>query len=275
MISRLTCALGAIGLVVATHADAQDRSYVTDIAPIAALVKAIDPDSDITVLTLGADPHAIALRPSHVRAIVNADAVFWAGPDFSPWLDGALANRDVPAVALTAAEGHGWLDPSIASDWLSQIEGAIADFAPAHAAMAQENGEIARARLADLATEITERLASARDVPVLVSHDAYSAFAARFGVNIVAHITDGHDHAPGTSHLSELQEMIASDDIACVFEEAGEHNEHAHLLTEGTDIFTATLDPLGQTPDAPDAYLTLIENVAATFNACALAQAKG
>jgi zinc transport system substrate-binding protein len=84
-------------------------SVVTDIAPVHALVARImqgvaEPE---LLVGPGAEPHAFQMRPSQARALAEADAVFWIGPQLTPWLAPALEGLADPAaaVALAGAEG--------------------------------------------------------------------------------------------------------------------------------------------------------------------------
>ena len=91
-------------------------SVVADIAPVQALVARVMAgvgDAPTAIVPPGADPHALALKPSQARALQNADVVFWIGEELSPWLEGPLETLAGNAVhvALLDAEATVKLEP--------------------------------------------------------------------------------------------------------------------------------------------------------------------
>ncbi|MDQ2066904.1 zinc ABC transporter substrate-binding protein [Xinfangfangia sp. CPCC 101601] len=93
----------------ASPALAEVPHVVTDLPPVHALVAAVMGDLGTPDLLLqqGASPHGFQLRPSQMQAVTSADLVLWIGPEISPWLEKALANRPdtSPALALLATKG--------------------------------------------------------------------------------------------------------------------------------------------------------------------------
>nr|WP_240476972.1 zinc ABC transporter substrate-binding protein [Roseivivax marinus] len=60
----------------------------TDIAPVHGLVARVmeGVGEPALIVRPGASPHGYAMRPSEARALQDADAVFWVGPELEPWL---------------------------------------------------------------------------------------------------------------------------------------------------------------------------------------------
>ncbi|PFG09219.1 zinc ABC transporter substrate-binding protein [Marinobacter sp. LV10MA510-1] len=86
---------GLLTLAAALPAVA-DTNIVTSIKPLELLVRAVATD-DVTVTSLvapGGSPHNYTLRPSQRRALEQADAIFWVGPDMESFLIGLLANNE-------------------------------------------------------------------------------------------------------------------------------------------------------------------------------------
>ena len=80
-----------------------------DIAPVHSLVARVmegvgEPE---LVVSPGGTPHEYTLRPSEARALRGADAVFWVGPELTPWLENALGtlSGDARIVALSGIDG--------------------------------------------------------------------------------------------------------------------------------------------------------------------------
>ncbi len=88
---------------------AEVPSVVTDIPPVHSLVAQVmgDLGSPTLLLAKGADEHDFQLRPSQAGDVADAALVVWIGPELTPWLNTALANRPegAAALALLAAPG--------------------------------------------------------------------------------------------------------------------------------------------------------------------------
>ena len=86
---------GLITLAAALPA-AAETNIVTSIKPLELLVRAVATD-DVTITSLvapGGSPHNYTLRPSQRRALEQADAIFWVGPDVESFLTRLLANNE-------------------------------------------------------------------------------------------------------------------------------------------------------------------------------------
>lgn len=94
---------------VAIPASAEGLKVVTDMPPVHSITAAVMGDLGTPTLLLdqGASPHGFQLRPSQMSAVSEADLVIWIGPELSPWLEKALANRsaEAPSMPLLATQG--------------------------------------------------------------------------------------------------------------------------------------------------------------------------
>ncbi len=85
----LAALLGSANALAATQ-------VVTSLKPIELLVKAVAAD-DAEVTTLvppGSSPHNYTMKPSQRRALENADAIFWVGPEMETFLTRLLSGSD-------------------------------------------------------------------------------------------------------------------------------------------------------------------------------------
>jgi len=276
MIRPFSMIILALGAALASPAAAQPK-VVTDIAPLAALVLLADPLAQVQVLAGGVDPHEMALRPSHIRAIKNADLVVWMGPEFSPWLADVLASQagEQKIVSFATPISHPWLDPVQGGEWAKQLAAVLAEIAPDKLARYQEQGAKTQLRLTEMIDDVSAQLAPMQEQRILVAHDAFGAFADRFGLNVVDSIADQNGAAPGAAHLSKLQNQISAGQIDCIFGEFGESDEFVSMLSKSASVFVGTLDPLGMTPQDPLAYLTLITDMANEFSKCGNSRSAG
>lgn len=100
---------GAAAATIGTFATAEVPRVATDIAPVHGLVARVmdglgEPD---LVVQPGSSPHAYSMRPSEARALEQAQAVFWVGPELTPWLNGTLETlaSDAEVIELLDATG--------------------------------------------------------------------------------------------------------------------------------------------------------------------------
>lgn len=99
-------ALGAAALLTSASAFAATQ-VVTSLKPIELLVKAIAAD-DVEVSTLvpaGASPHNYTMKPSQRKALENADAIFWIGPEMETFLTRLLGGSEFRDRAFSLMHG--------------------------------------------------------------------------------------------------------------------------------------------------------------------------
>lgn len=277
----------AIILASSSGASSDPLRVVTDIAPVHSLVSQVAGDLvDLSVLVTGADdPHHAQLRPSQARAISKADLIIWVGPELTPWLttsltriapDGAVATLlETPDTTLRKLTGtavtdpHAWLDPDNAMLWLAAIADRLAGLDPPNAATYLLNAGTAQQKIAAATSEISAVLTPARSANIITTHDALGYFADRFGLNIVATLSDGEAASPGAAHISKLLETVGRGEIACVFGEHGQNSALVDTVVNDTGTATAALDPSGQRlATGPGQYTALISALAQDIAAC-------
>jgi len=88
--------------LLASQAQAEVPSVVTDIAPIHSLAARVMQGVGEPALLMkqGNSPHGYSLRPSEARALQNSDLVIWMGEDLTPWLEGAVETLASKAHSL-------------------------------------------------------------------------------------------------------------------------------------------------------------------------------
>ena len=225
---------------------------VTDFGPVQSLVADVmgDLGSPTALLPPGGDPHDFALRPSQAALLEAADLVFWVGPELMPALGDALVPLAGRAEVVSLLHGagqmrafadggldpHGWLDPANGRAWLTTIAGALALRDPDNAATYRANAAAAVAGLTADEAAWTARLATVRDRPFVVYHDALGYFTDRFGLTVAGAIELGDASSPSAAQLAEVQGVIAAGGAVCVFPEAGRDPKYIAALTEGLPV---------------------------------------
>ena len=104
---------------------------------------------------------------------------------------------------------HVWLDPENAKTWLSAIAVVLADIDPVHADLYAANAAAGADEIDAAMTPLATRLASVKDKPFMVYHDAYQYFEAHFGLQALGAVTAGDAAEPGPARLAAIADLVA------------------------------------------------------------------
>lgn len=164
---------------------------------------------------------------------------------------------------------HIWLDPFNGAILAGHIAAVLSEADPENAETYQNNQQSLYSRLDQLTYDIDQLLTSSRNQPFLVFHDGYRYFEDRFGLNVVGSIVVTPERTPGAKRLRELQEKVRELEVVCVFDEPQFDTRIINVITEGSEVKSGTVDPLGASlEDGPGLYVSMLENLAETFSAC-------
>ena len=291
--------LVALLLAVATPSFAETPSVVTDIPPVHALVAQVmgDLGTPILLLAKGADEHDFALRPSQAGQVADAGLVVWIGPELTPWLENALKNRAEGSASLElldakgtrtqpfpetepeeadhehehgSVDPHAWLDSGNAKVWLGLIAAELSTLDPANAATYAANAAKAAVDIDALDAAVAATLLPVRGKPIVMFHDAFGYFAARYDLTIAGTIALGDAASPGAKRLSELRATMQTGDVLCIFPEVQHDPMLVTQMAEGTGArIGGGLDPVGSSLEpGAGAYAALLSGIAQTIADC-------
>ncbi len=164
---------------------------------------------------------------------------------------------------------HLWLDPANAAVIVEHVEEELAEHDPENAAAYAANAEATLARLETLQSDISAQLAPVADKTFVSFHDAYQYFEQSFGVTAAGAITLNPESQPGARRIGEVRDTIERLGAACVFAEPQFEPSLVAVVTEGLDVGTGTLDPLGaDLSDGPELYFGLLQRMADSVEGC-------
>jgi zinc transport system substrate-binding protein len=300
--------LGVLLLLMPLLVRSAEPQIVASIKPVHALVVGVMQGVAAPLLLLpgSASPHDYNLRPSDVRAIATADALFWVGPDLETFLVKPLDNAkgkvravaflDVPGMTVLPlreggaweAHAHGadhehgheheqgggrdahiWLDPRNAVVMVERIVAVLGEVDPAHRGDYQRNGAALVARLQALDQQLAAELAPVQQQPYIVFHDAYQYFERRYALNAVGSVVLNPEQRPGAKRVAAIQARIRDLKVRCVFSEPQFQPALVGTVIAGSGARTGVLDPLGATlPAGPDAYFQVLQGLGAALRGC-------
>ncbi len=288
-------------LCVALSAQAQPEPRVlATIKPLHSLVQSVLGDTARVQLLLDntASPHDFQMKPSQIRALHQADIVFYIDADFEQFLQRVLpdlpeATTQIPIaqraeIALVPLRGgddddhdddhghdhaaqdyHVWLDPNNAVKMVQTIATSLAQIYPHNAAIYQANARAAIAALNALHSDMQTRLASVKDQPFIVFHDAYGYFERAYGLPTPAVIALDPTIPPSPKRIVQIRENLAQTGARCLFSEPQFSDKVLDVIRADSNARIAVLDPLGaELPAGAGLYAALLQGLAGALADC-------
>lgn len=164
---------------------------------------------------------------------------------------------------------HLWLSKANSELLLKEISAALTKLDPANGDKYAANLSRALADLETLHRRTAAQLQPVAKRPYLVFHDAYQYFERDFHLNARGSVRINPEQEPSAAHLSELQQMLAKEQIICVFSEPQFPTKIIDKLLADSKVRRGVLDPLGaDLPADRDAYDKIIANLAASLRSC-------
>ena len=249
-------------------------NIVTTTEDIAAIARAVAGGAaEVASLTpAAANPHFAEAKPSMIRKVARADALFIVGAGMEAgWLPPLLENarnakvqpaapgfldlsqhvelRDKAQGTVSRAQGdvhaqgnpHYWLDPRNGVRMAHAIAARLAALDAAHADDFRGRAEAFTRTIAQRLPQWQAALAALEDKPVIAYHTSFAYLAHAFGFRIVAQVEPKPGIAPSAAHLRGLVERIKADGIELLIEEPFYERRSADYLAAQTGIKVAIL----------------------------------
>ncbi|MCO1333036.1 zinc ABC transporter substrate-binding protein [Microbulbifer sp. OS29] len=253
----------------------EERALVVSVRPLALIAQEITGgDIPIRVLIEGADPHHYAPSVSDRAALERALLLVWLGPQ----MEGVLAKQAAllpiekrmqllggsafEYQGASPSDPHLWLRPRNAAIAAAQIAQRLAELRPQQAELFIRRARVFSSAMANLQKVLDRALYGYRQVPIVVTHDAYGHFFGSAGV-VTLPLGDGS----GGGHGARAMLALSSVGNGCLFGEVPA-NDRDRQLAENLGLRYAALDPLGEQlgPDAN--YRDLIESLLTQARSC-------
>jgi ABC-type Zn uptake system ZnuABC Zn-binding protein ZnuA len=286
--------------VCAGSADAAKIRVVTTITDLKALTEAVGGDLvEVESLARGSqNPHDVEMRPSLMLKLRRADLLVVNGLGLDFWIDGLVQNannprllagapgrvdasggvpvRDVPAGRVDRSMGdvhpagnpHYTLDPGTAPVVTQTILDALVRAAPAERARLERQRHEFLARLAEAQARWTKTLEPFRGTRVVVNHNLWTYFLARFGLEVAGTIEERPGIPPSPAHVSRLIRQIRDEQLRVVVLEAWADRRLAERVAADSGARLAELASAAGAAKGTDGYIQLVDH-----NVTALAQA--
>jgi manganese/iron transport system substrate-binding protein len=267
----------------ATSASAQRLQVAVSFPILADIVQNVTGDRAQvwSVIPAGSDPHTYQTVPQDVVRMSKSDLLILMGAHFERFVESgfwrrAVREAEIPTLVigeqielikvdkvidhgdhvhdLRDGDPHVWLDPRKVMEMLPAIVAQLSELDPAGAAIYQANADHYLAKLQTLDAELE---AAIGQIPqerrkLIVHHDAYTYFAARFEFEVLGYVLrNPQAGAPAAGEIAALSDILEQSGVPIVFCEpqfnaevleqlAADHGVAVGILL--TDTFTEEVD---------------------------------
>jgi zinc/manganese transport system substrate-binding protein len=302
MKSTMQCAIAlslVLGLSAApARADLRVAASLSDLASVAESVGG----AHVSVVSLCRgyeDPHFVPAKPSHMKAIQNADVFVSVGLELDGgWLPVVLPGSRNPKIQpgrpgfVDASEGVNVLEKPTGT--VSRAEGDVHPLGNPHYYMDPKNLEIVAAHLADVFSRLDpanaadyaanaaafadrmerslalwqEALAPYRGRAIVTYHKNFVYFASRFGLELFGTVEPKPGIPPSPRHIAELAGAMKDAGVrVVVYQPYYDERASAQLAAKagGTAVEIAT--EVGGVPEATDVFSKFDSAVSSLVNA--------
>ncbi|WP_445365347.1 metal ABC transporter substrate-binding protein [Microbulbifer sp. ANSA001] len=253
-----------------------DRTeLVVSVRPLALIAREIaGEETPVRILIQGSDPHHYAPSVSERALLERSLLLVWLGPQMEAVLAKQatflpeqrqlqlLGAADYEFQGASATDPHVWLRPRNAAIAAAQIAERLAKLQPQRAEIYRARARDFSKSMASLQKVLDRALWGYRDVPVVVTHDAYGHFFGSAGVQ-----THALSDSSGVSHGVRAMLDLSAVEKGCLFGGIPE-NDRDRQLALHLGLEYAALDPLGEKLAAGASYQDLIESLLIQARAC-------
>lgn len=201
----------------------------------------------------GVDPHLYKASARDVRALRNADVIFYGGlglegkmadllDDLAARQPTVSATRDIPADRLLTHSGsahpdpHIWFDVSLWEQVARTIGGTLAGLDPEHAGAYGANLTSYLAELDALDAEVRDRIAAIPPAHrmLVTSHDAFTYYGRRYGIEVAAIQGISTAAEATTADVERVADLLAIHQVPAVFIESSVPRQTVDALLAAT-----------------------------------------
>jgi len=254
-------------------------------------------------------PHRFSLKPSDAQKIQEADVIVWVSDEMETFLADAIKSLNPKVMSITMEEGeeeghhddhaaekheehdhedhhddhdehgheghhhdkdvHYWLNPMHAIELVEKLEHELSEIDPKNATLYSKNAHELVEELNNLDHDLKHTLASVKDVPFVVFHDAYGHFLERYKLNMTGVVSLAPHKQPSAKRLKEIQHLLAEKKVKCIFSEPQFPSKMVDRLTEGTPVKSGQLDPVGGSLEKGEGhYIKMMKAISNSLVTC-------
>jgi zinc transport system substrate-binding protein len=254
--------------------------YVTTIHPFKAILKEVVADrAEVNgILPPGASPHTFELRPSDVRAIESAKALFYGSENLDAWALKFPNSNQIELINLvdpnaliyfqaehaehqsdvhrdrdqevghhhsSGVDPHFWTDPLTVKSMLPVLVEKLCALDPAGCEKFKNNSDRFSSQLDSLHVKLKAMLAPIQGSNVMISHPFFQYFFRRYDLNLVGIVEAIPGKEPTPKQLKAYIEQVKQNKVKAIFDHIQLPDRAAKLVAEASGLKICHLDPLG------------------------------
>lgn len=262
--------LALLLLALTTSCTAGRVQVVTSINVLEDLVRQVGGEEvKVRSLVTGLEtPHTFEVRPSHMRALAEADLVVILGQGLEPWVEDIIAGlgKEVPILevgqdlkVLEEDNPHLWLSLSNALVMVRAISQALQALCPSRADYFAANEQSYSKKLQDLQTDLKMKVAELTDNRVVSYPASYPYLLQEMGFVEAARGELHHGQEPSAKGIVGLVNFMRREQIKVIIAEKQFSDRLPRLIAAEAGAQVAYLTPLlGGLPGSDD-YLGMMK----------------
>lgn len=293
--TKTTLALGLAALAATTPVSA--TNIVASIKPIELVVKAVAGDNMnvSTIVPPGSSPHNYSMKPSQRRALEQADAIFWVGPNMETFLSRLLGGKEFAGKVLAFTEStsddkdehhehghehhghdhgngedpHVWVDPHMALEMAKAIHAKLSTLEGINTSELDTNLKDFEQNLHTAEQRIKESLNQLEGTSLFAYHSALERFAEHYELDLAGVLTLNPELSPGARHIAEVQNKLREANQPCLLTEPQFNRQWWRSITEGLNVTFSTWDPLATDVESTaNGYIEFQQSIADAVLEC-------
>lgn len=218
--------------------DNRKLNIVASIHPVASLLRELTGDDAnvFTMLPQGGSPHGFEITPDVMRKLGEADVVIIVGLSLDPWAEKAAKNSGKRGYELLK------FSDLVEAHKNGKASGLVGD----HPVITRAKSVIDK--LDALHAKYQSALAAVKTKELITFHNAFDLLAARYGLKVVAHLTEmdlptGAEVTP--THLREARDAVKKYQLKTLYAEPAYPDTALLAIAEATGVKVLRLDDLG------------------------------
>ena len=239
--------------------DSKEREKIQVVAsfyPLAEFAQQVGGER-VTVVNLvppGVEPHNFEPNPQAIAKIYAADLFIFNGSNFDLWgekLQNELEKRQIATINLTKhfkllenLDPHIWLDPVLAKKEVEIIRDTLKKIDLENSQEYESNSKKYLSQLSALDKKYQDGLTSCSIREVIVSHNAFSYLAKRYGINSFPITGLTPDQEPTTIKMAEIADLARQKNIHYIFFETLVSPKIAETIAKEIGAKTLVFNPI-------------------------------
>ena len=230
--TRVVLLMALMGLSTQAHAKLEVVASFSILGDMVAQVAGAHANVT-TIVGPDADAHLYAPTISDALTVEKADLIFVNGMGFETWSSKLIETSQTKATVIVATKGvtpllvEGEIDPHAWNSlrngilYINNIEKALSDASPAHAASFQANADAYRAKLEALHQGAVRQISKLpKDGRVVVTaHDAFGYLGDAYGLTFLAPQGIDTEAEPSARQVAKLIDFLKQQKAGALFVE--------------------------------------------------------